>query len=145
MVSLWCELLCKLSIYTLKSNQRITIWCAKFELECLLLIFIYSSAKFKVTCKNVNFECEYIRTHSEENRLKISNFTFAILPFCHQNTLTQLPSRVLWILLLLLKPSDAPSNRSITQSTQDPEFANLKCVTSTQPIPLALIHRETFK
>ena len=31
MVSLWCELLCKLSIYTLKSDQWITIWRAKFS------------------------------------------------------------------------------------------------------------------
>ena len=40
MVSLWWELFCKLSIYTLKSAQWITIWWAKFELKCLLLIFI---------------------------------------------------------------------------------------------------------
>ena len=38
---------------------------------------------------------------------KISNITFAILHFSHQNTLTKLPSWVLWSLLLLIKPSDA--------------------------------------
>ena len=51
MVSLGCELLCKLSIYTLKSDQWLTIWWAKFELECLLLIFIYFHSEFKVSCK----------------------------------------------------------------------------------------------
>ena len=48
MVSLWCELLCELSMYTLRSDQLITKWWAKFELECLLLIFIYSNSKFKL-------------------------------------------------------------------------------------------------
>ena len=43
MVSLWCALLCKFSIYTFKSDQWVTILWAKFDLECLLLIFIYSN------------------------------------------------------------------------------------------------------
>ena len=33
--NLWCELLCKPSIYTSKSDQWIKIWWAQFELECL--------------------------------------------------------------------------------------------------------------
>ena len=33
------------------SNQWITKWWAKFRLECLLLIFIYTSAKFIVICR----------------------------------------------------------------------------------------------
>ena len=86
MVSLWCELLCKISIYTFKSDQRIKIWWAKFELECLLLIFTYSNSKFKVTCKNTDFECWYNRTHTKEKLSKIPNITFAILPFAHKNT-----------------------------------------------------------
>ena len=111
MVSLWC-LLCKCSIYTLKSDQWITIWWAKFELECLLMISIYFNSIFKVTCKNGDFECQYIRTHSEEKSSEISNITFAILPFSHQNILTKLPSWVLWSLLLLVKISDALQNSS---------------------------------
>ena len=51
---------------------------AKFELECLLLIFIYSNSKFKATCKNEDFKCRYIRTHTKEKPSKISNITFAI-------------------------------------------------------------------
>ena len=31
MVSLWCELLCKRSIYTLKSDQWIAIWWANLS------------------------------------------------------------------------------------------------------------------
>ena len=95
MVSLCCELLCKLLICTLKSDQWITIWWAKSVLECLLLIFVYSNSKFIVTWENVDFECWYIRTEFEENLFKISNFTFAILLFSHQNTLTKLP---FWVL-----------------------------------------------
>ena len=41
MVSLWREFLCKLSIYNLQSDQWITIWWAKFKLECFLLINIH--------------------------------------------------------------------------------------------------------
>ena len=52
-----------------------------------LLVFIYSNSKFKVTWKNVNFECQYIRTHSEENPSNISDIVFATLPVSHQNTL----------------------------------------------------------
>ena len=39
----------------MKSDQSITTWWAKFGLECLLIIFIYSKWKFKVTCKNGDF------------------------------------------------------------------------------------------
>ena len=34
-----------------RNNQLITKWWAKFKLECLLLICIYTSAKFIVICK----------------------------------------------------------------------------------------------
>ena len=93
---LWCELLCKVSIYTLKSDQWITIWWEKFELQCLLLD----------TCKNGDFEYQYIRTHSEEKTSKISNITFPILQLPHQNVLPKLPTWVSWNLLFLIKPSD---------------------------------------
>ena len=52
-------------------------WKSK-ELECLILIFIYSNSKFKVTCKNEDFECQYT---TKEKPSKTSNITFAILPF----------------------------------------------------------------
>ena len=85
---------------------------SKIEWECLLLIFIYFNSKLKVTCNNRDFKCQNIRTHSEEKPSKISNITFAILPFSYQNTLNKLPSRVLWSLLLLIKPSDLLQNGS---------------------------------
>ena len=37
--------------------------------------------------KNADFECWYIRTHTEENPSKMFNITFAILPFSHKDTL----------------------------------------------------------
>ena len=84
MVSLWCELLFKLSIYTSKSNQWRTTWWAKFELECQLLIFIPLNSKFKVTCNSADFECRYIRTHTEKKKKKKNNLKFLTLhlPFC---------------------------------------------------------------
>ena len=33
-----------------------------------------------------DFECQNVRSHSKENPSKISNITFAILPFSYQNT-----------------------------------------------------------
>ena len=71
MVSLWCEPLCKPSIYTLESNQWITMWWAKFELEFLILIFIFSNQKFNVTFKNADIANWYIRTDTEEKKYKI--------------------------------------------------------------------------
>ena len=78
MASLWCKFLCKCSIYNLQGDQWIIVWWAKFESECLLLIFIYFHSKFSATCKNGYFECQYIRTCSEENCLK---FPTSHLPF----------------------------------------------------------------
>ena len=45
-------------------------------------------SKFKVTCINGNFECHYVRTHSEEKTSKISSITFVIFLFSHKNTKT---------------------------------------------------------
>ena len=68
----------------------------KFELECLLLIFIYTHSKFKVTYKNADFGCQYTRTHTKEKPSKIFNITFAILPFFQKkNTQTEWSSSVL--------------------------------------------------
>ena len=44
--------------------------------------------KFKVTCKNADFECPYIRTHTKEKPSQISDITFAILPSYQKNTQT---------------------------------------------------------
>ena len=39
--------------------------------------FNYSNSKFKVTCKNMEFEC---RTHTKEKQSKMSSITVSILP-----------------------------------------------------------------
>ena len=66
---------CKLKVYMIthitEEKPSMTNW----------YMFIYSTSKFKVTCKNKNFECCYIRTHTKEKPSKISDITFAIMPF----------------------------------------------------------------
>ena len=62
--SLSCLLFRKRPIYASKSDRYIPLWWAKFELECLQIIFIYFNLKFKVTCKN--FECSCIKTYFED-------------------------------------------------------------------------------
>ena len=52
------------------------------------------------------FECRYIRIYSEEKMSKMSNITFAIKHFSLQNTLTKLPTLVLWNPIFLMKPLD---------------------------------------
>ena len=73
MVSQWCELLCNLSIYTLKSDQWIPTWWAKFEFECLKLSYIYFNSKFKVTCMPI-----HQNSFRRKKTSKISNIIFCI-------------------------------------------------------------------
>ena len=49
-----------------------------FVLEFLLLMSIYSNLKFKVFCKNTDFECRYIKSHIKEKL----QFLSMHLPFC---------------------------------------------------------------
>ena len=92
---------CKI-VKAMKVKRVSKIWVKMSIINIHLL-----NSKFEVICKNEDFECRYIRTHTKEKPSKISNITFAILLFSHQNTLTKLPSCVLWSLLLLMKPSYA--------------------------------------
>ena len=46
------------------------------------LIFIYFISRLQATCKNGNFECQYIRTLFEERNVKMSSITLDILHFC---------------------------------------------------------------
>ena len=110
--SLWCVLLRKRPIYTSKSDRWIPLWWAKFELECLLMIFIYFNSKFKVTCKNEDFECQCIKTHFEKKVSNLYSFSRHFAFFSHQNSLTNLPSWVVWSLLCVIKPSNAFQNGS---------------------------------
>ena len=108
------SLLCTRSMYTLKSAQWITIimvnkiWVGMSTTNILLLQF-----KSQSHLQNGDYKCRYSRTHSKEKASEIFNITFAILSFCYQNTLTKLPSSVLWSLLLLIKPLDALQNDSL--------------------------------
>ena len=51
MVSLWCDSWCWFLFAPFWNNQKITKWWAKLKLECVLLICIYTCAKFIVICK----------------------------------------------------------------------------------------------
>ena len=96
------------------------------QLTHLMFFYWYSFIliKSEVICKNVDFECLYIgsvwdldlrililrlyiRTHTKG---KPFNITFTILPFYQKkkNTLTELPSRVLLDLLLLMSKWHIP-------------------------------------
>ena len=50
MVSLWYESWCWFLFVQFWNDQYITKWWAKFKLECLLLICVYTNAKFIVIC-----------------------------------------------------------------------------------------------
>ena len=84
--------ICGLSIYTLRSDQWITMWWAKFELECLLLYsFTSMKNKFKVTCKNGDFECQHIRTQKRQ-RIQALHSPYCSFPIkmlelnCHSDS-----------------------------------------------------------
>ena len=86
MVSLCCGYWCYLSVYTKTKDQWIIIVVSKI-IEYLLIIFIYSNSKFVDICKNVDNECQYIRTHTNE---KPSYISFTILPCCSKEKIPQL-------------------------------------------------------
>ena len=93
---------CKLKVYIVTHTK---------ENICYLYSFT-SIQNLKSLVQNVDFECRYIRTHTKEKLSETSNIIFAILPFLSKQkrkqkcTQAQLPSKVLWNLLLLVKPSD---------------------------------------
>ena len=112
----------KPTFYILKSDQWMTIWWAKFDLECLLLIFIYSNSTKSLAKRN-------IIKHTEEKSSAMACITNAIcffffwfcFLFCfvflllifwvfnflycflHKNNLPKLSSWVLWILVFLVE------------------------------------------
>ena len=49
--SFWFVPSCKHPIYTIKCDQWIPLWWAKFELECLLIMFIHFNSNFKALAK----------------------------------------------------------------------------------------------
>ena len=67
-VSLWYESWCWFLFASFCNNQLITKWWATFKLECLLLICVYTNAKFIVFCKpqtlNVNVKIKLSKKKS---------------------------------------------------------------------------------
>ena len=130
--SVW--FLWKFSIYTLKI---INVW--QYGEQNLLLIFIYSNSKFKVTCKNADIECPYIRTQTKEK--PSINFQHYIRHFTF-------PSQKCFNLIAILSTLESTSlDETIrcvskwfiqTQRRQKLEFVNFKCITYAQLIPLPL-------
>ena len=78
--SLVCALLRKHPIYNSKTVINISRYGGQ-NLECPLIIFIYFNLKFKVTCRNKNFECRCIKAHFEKKKSKICTSFVAILLF----------------------------------------------------------------
>ena len=127
MVSLWCELI---SIYTLK-NQWITIvskiWVGMSTTNIHLLQF-----NFKSLAKTRTLNAGTLELIPKKNCLKFQHY---ISHFAHANTLTKLPSWVLWSLLLF---STLQKWFILTQRTQNLQIVNIKCVAYAQPITLPL-------
>ena len=81
MVSLWCDSWCWFLFTPFCNNQQITKWWAKFKLECLLLICIYTNAKFIVICKPRTLNGGGEDSIIYRNRKKHCNLAAAILLF----------------------------------------------------------------
>ena len=81
MVSLWYGSWCWFVFAPFWNNQLITKWWAKFKLNYLLLICIYTSAKFMVICKprTLSDGCEHSVQY--RNRKKHCFLAAAILLF----------------------------------------------------------------
>ena len=116
---------------------------SKIWIGCLLLIFIYFNSKFKVTCRNGDFECWYIRTYSKEKLSKISNITFTDLPFSHWNTLTAILSTYFGDYFFWWNHQMGIKMVHFNQNNAKSTF-NLKCVTYTQPYFLSLMFIDIF-
>ena len=135
---------------TYNVNCRFTTWkvtngCwAKFELEYLLLIFFYSNSNSNVTCKNANFNCWFIRMHTEENRLKFLTllspfcflFCFVLVFFGHKRCWVYCHPEYSGVYFSWWNLQICSKWFILTQRTQNLEFVNFKCVTCSQPIPL---------
>ena len=121
-------------------RQRKSKELAKFELECLLPIFIYSNSKFKATCKSVAFECRYIRTHTKEKPSKISNITFAILPSYQKKKILKLNGHSEYFGIYFSWWNHQMHLKMVhfNIKSQNLELVILKCLTYAQPIPLSL-------
>ena len=64
----------------------------KIELECLLLIFIYSNFRFVNIFENADLTYQYIKTYTKRNHQKIPTITLAILS--EKNKIKKHPTQV---------------------------------------------------
>ena len=115
--SLRCVLLFKRSIYTLQSNQWITIWWAKFELERLQYYSFTSDQNWRYLAK----------THTEEGQSKISYNTVTIYSCSHQKTLTSLGALKLISNLRQCFPLKK-NNYRLNNNTNIPDLSLLYCL-----------------
>ena len=85
------------------------IMLRKISVGMFLIILIYFNANFKVTCKDDDSECRFIKTYFKEKCLKFVLFQSQSC-FFHQNSLTNLQPCVVWSLPFVMKPSNAFHN-----------------------------------
>ena len=84
-VSLWYKSWCWFLFVPFWNNQWITKWWAKFKLECLLLICVYTNSKFIVICKPRTLNDGGLDSVQYRNRKKHCFLAAAILLFISKN------------------------------------------------------------
>ena len=110
-----------LSNYTLKSDQLITIWCAKFKLKCLPLnIHLSHSQKHRLSMP-------VYKNSFQRRKVMFSNITFAI--FRIKMLWTKLPPWVLWNLFSWWNHQIYFKMVYFSKWMQNLEIVNFKCVT----------------
>ena len=122
---------------------------SKFDLECVLIIFIYFNSNFKVTCKNEDFENRCFPKQSFRRRKpKICTISVVILLFftnirelknCHPE----------YVRVCFLWESDHQTRFKMVPSNSSPnnakfEIIDLKHVSYTQPIWVSLTLFDPF-
>ena len=98
MVSLWCELLCKLSIYTLEEWSMDNNMVSKIGVGMTTINIHLLQFKILSHLQKRGFWMPVHENSCWRKTSEIYYITFAILLFSHQNTLVKLLSPVLWSL-----------------------------------------------
>ena len=83
--------LCKIG-QAMKSKEG-----ARFELECLRLIFIYFNSKFRITCKNAGLNASTSGLVPKISHPKFVTLQRAFCRHIRKRSQTEWPSRVFWI------------------------------------------------
>ena len=112
MVSLWYESWCWFLFTPFWNNQKITKWRAKFKLECLLLICVYTNARFTVICKPRTLNAwggDSVQNRNRKKELLLSSSHFAFYRKNYYNLIALLSHLEA---LCLIVTSDALNNCS---------------------------------